>query len=73
MALKYGPGTGVSLGVGLSMEAETPDDTAINTTQHSEDGPGLESGTLLSVLPSSNQSSVLGGQVRPNHAELPVN
>ena len=49
MALKYGPVTGVSLGVGLSMEAETPEDTANRTTQNSEDGPGPGSATLLTA------------------------
>ena len=71
MALKYGPGSGVSLGVGFSMEAETPEDTANRTTQNGEDGPGPGSATLLSAPPSSNHSSVLGGQVQLDHAEVP--
>ena len=53
------------------MEAETPKDTAKRTTQNSEDGPGLGSATLLSVPPSSNHSSVLGGQGQPDHPEVP--
>ena len=71
MAIKYGLGTGVSLGVGLIMDAETPEDTAKRTAQNNEDGPGPGSATLLSAPPSSNHSSVLGGQVQIDHAEVP--
>ena len=55
MAPKYGPVSEASAGVGTSMEAETPEDTAKRTARNSEGGTGPGSATLLSGPPTSNQ------------------
>ena len=71
MALKDGPDYGTSSEVGLSMVAETPEDTANRTARNSEGGTGSGSAALLSGSPTSNHSRVLGGQGQPDHAEVP--
>merc|ERR1711888_384543 len=74
MALKDGPDYGTSSEIGLSMVAETPEDTANRTTRNSEGGNGQGSATLLSEPPISNHSRVPGGGAklrRAAHAEVP--
>ena len=71
MALKHGPGSGTSSELGLSMEAETPEDTANRTARNSEGGNGPGSATLLSEPPISNHSRVPGGGAKAAHAEVP--
>ena len=64
MALKDGPDYGTSSEVGLSMVAETPEDTANRTTRNSEGGNGQGSAALLSEPPISNHSRALGGAAK---------
>ena len=74
MALKDGPDYGTSSGVGLSMVAETPEDTANRKTRNSEGGNGQGSAALLSEPTISNHSRAHGGGAklrRAPHAEVP--